>query len=101
MKAYSKDLSQRVVHAVDEGRPRIEIVQLFGVSLATVKRYLKQRRETGHLAPKPIPDRPARKGDALQMALKTQLEAHPDATLEEDAIGKRRLDLGVMTKSKG
>jgi transposase len=83
MKAYSQDLRQRVVRAVDEDRPRTEIVQLFAVSLTTIKRYLKQRREVGHLASKPIPGRPARKRGALQMGLKTQLEAHPDATLEE------------------
>lgn len=83
MKAYSQDLRQRVVHAVDEGRPRTEIGQLFGVSLATIKRYLKQRREIGHLTPKPIPGRRAWKGDALQLGLQSQLEAHPDAILEE------------------
>jgi transposase len=43
MKAYSQDLRERVLRAVDLGRPRAEIVQLFGVSLATIKRYLKQR----------------------------------------------------------
>jgi transposase len=83
MKAYSQDLRQRVVRAVDEGRTRAEIVQLFGVSLATIKRYLKQRRETGHLTPKAIPGRPAKKGGALQVGLGTQLVAHPDVTLDE------------------
>jgi transposase len=83
MKSYSQDLRQRVVRAVDEGRSRAEIVQLFGVSLATIKRYLKQRRETGALLPKAIPGRPARKGALLDAQLKPQLEAHRDATLEE------------------
>lgn len=45
--------------------------------------YLKRRRETGDVQAKPIPGRPARKGAALQAGLKEQLEAHPDATLEE------------------
>jgi transposase len=40
MKAYSQDLRERVLRAVDLGRPRAEVVQLFGVSLATIKRYL-------------------------------------------------------------
>ena len=44
MKAYSQDVRERVLRAADLGRPRAEIVQLFGVSLATIKRYLKQRR---------------------------------------------------------
>jgi transposase len=72
MKAYSQDLRQRVVRAVDEGCTRAEIAQLFGVSLATIKRYLKQRREkSGHLIPKAIPGRPAKKGGALQVGLGT------------------------------
>src|SRR6266699_352198 len=56
MKAYSKDLREHVLRAVDQGHPRAEIVRLFGVSLASIKRYLKQRRETGELSPKAIPD---------------------------------------------
>lgn len=56
---------------------------MFGVSLATIKRYLKQRRETGDVQAKPIPGRPAKKGPTLQAGLKEQLEAHPDVTLEQ------------------
>ncbi|PZW18047.1 hypothetical protein EI42_06395, partial [Thermosporothrix hazakensis] len=41
-----------------------EIVHLFGVSCATIKRYAKQQRETEELTPKAIPGRPATKGDA-------------------------------------
>lgn len=83
MKAYSYDLRQRILRAVDQGRPRKEIVSMFGVSLATIKRSLKQRRETGDVQAKPIPGRPAKKGPALQAGLKEQLEAHPDVTLEQ------------------
>lgn len=83
MKPYSQDLRERVVKAVDEGLSRSEIVHLFGVSEATIKRYLKLLRETGSLAPKSIPGYPPRKIGALQKGLQPQLEAHPDATLEE------------------
>jgi hypothetical protein len=48
-----------MLRAVDQGMPRAEIVKTFDVSLATLKRYLKQRRETGDVIPKPIPGRPA------------------------------------------
>jgi transposase len=83
MKPYSQDLRERVVKAVDEGHSRSQIVQLFGVSEATIKRYLKLRRETGNLAAKPIPGYPPIKVGALQKGLGPQLEAHPDATLQE------------------
>lgn len=83
MKAYSTDLRERVMRAVEEGRPREEIIHLFGVSRATIKRYAKQHRETGNLAPKRIPGRPATKGDALRADVWSQLEANRDATLPE------------------
>jgi transposase len=83
MKAYSQDLRQRVVQAVDQGQTQAEIAKTFTVSVATIKRYLKQRRETGHVQPKAIPGRPAKKGAVLQAHLRAQLAAHPDATREE------------------
>ncbi len=49
MKAYSQDLRQRVLRAVDAGQTQAEIAKTFAVSVATIKRYLKQRRETGHV----------------------------------------------------
>lgn len=83
MKAYSQDLRERVLRAVDLGRPRAEVVQLFGVSLATIKRYLKQRREEGHMRPKAIPGRPPKKRAQVEADVLPQLLAHDDATLEQ------------------
>jgi transposase len=83
MKAYSQDLRHRVLRAVDAGHSQAEVATTFAVSVATIKRYLKQRRETGHVEPKTIPGRPASKGVVLQAHLRAQLEAHPDATREE------------------
>src|SRR6266567_2873638 len=71
------------MRAVDAGQSQAEIAKTFAVSVATIKRYLKQRRETGHVLPKAIPGRPAKKGAVLQAHLRAQLEAHPDATREE------------------
>ena len=82
MKAYSQDLRERVLRAVDQGYQRNDIIKLFGVSRATIKRYLKQRRETGEVRVKPIPGRPPKKLAPLQAGLRAQLEAHADATLE-------------------
>lgn len=47
MRAYSKDLRLRVLAAVDRGMPRGEVAETFSVSVSTVKRYLRLRRETG------------------------------------------------------
>ena len=83
MKAYSVDLREKVLRAVDQGYAREEIVKLLGVSRATIKRYLKQRRETGTVAPKTIPGRPPKKLGLLQAELVAQLQAHADLRLED------------------
>src|SRR5579864_1183340 len=83
MKAYSQDLREKVLRAVDQGYARQEIVKLLGVSRATIKRYLKQRRETGTVAPKAIPGRPPKKLGPLQAELVAQLQAHDDLRLED------------------
>jgi transposase len=84
MRAYSMDLRERVVAAVDRGTPRKEIVHMLGVSEPTIRRYLRLRRETGSVAPKPPPKRPFSIGRSLKhrRALWKQLEEHNDATLE-------------------
>jgi hypothetical protein len=41
MKAYSTDLREKVLRAVDQGYARGESIKLLGVSRATIKRYLR------------------------------------------------------------
>ena len=72
-----------MLRAVDEGQSRAEIIDHFQVSRATIKRYLKQRRETGTVLPRPIPGRPPKKGAALQMGVQALLEAHPGASQQD------------------
>lgn len=83
MKAYSVDLREKVLRAVDQGYAREKIIELFGVSRATIKRYVKQRRETGSVAPKAIPGRTPKKLGLLQAGLAAQLQAHDDLRLED------------------
>src|SRR5215218_3406180 len=83
MKPYSKDLRIRVLAAVDRGMPRGEVAETFGVSEPTVRRWLRLRRETGGVDPKPPSGPPARKGRALEEALPAQVSRNPDLTLEE------------------
>jgi transposase len=83
MNAYSKDLRLRVLAAVDRGIPRKEVADLFGVSLSTIKRWLKRRYRTGDVNTYKIPGRPSVKGKALREWLPKQLEANPDLTLSE------------------
>ncbi len=83
MRAYSKDLRVRVIDAVDRGVARPEVAGQFQVSPRTIKRWLRRRRELGHLAVSRRPGPPARKLGPLRAGLLPQLEAQPDATLRE------------------
>jgi transposase len=80
MKPYSKDLRLRVLAAVDRGTPRKEVARVFGVSEPTIRRYLRLRRESGDVEPKPVPGPPARKGAALEAALPAQARANPETS---------------------
>ena len=64
--------------------PPEEAARTFSVSVPSIKRWLKLRKETGDLEPgKGTPGPPALKGAALQEWLPRQLENNPDLTLEE------------------
>lgn len=84
MNAYSKDLRLRVLEAVDRGVSRKEIADLFGVSLSTIKRYIKRRRAGQDLEPRPSTGRKRRILATAEekRALWEQLEEHDEATLE-------------------
>lgn len=83
MKAYSKDLRLKVLDAVDRGVDRKEVAGVFGISLPSIKRWLKRRREKGDVEPTPIPGPPARKGVLVEGWLPTRLENESDLTLRE------------------
>src|SRR5215208_2073835 len=83
MNAYSKDLRLKTLSAIDRGIPRKGAAGLFGVSLSTIKRWLKRRQETGDVRIYEIPGGPSVKGAALREWLPMQLEANPDLTLKE------------------
>ena len=87
MKPYSKDLRLKVLAALDRGTPRKEAAEVFRVSLPSIKRWLRLRRTTGDVSPKPAPGPEARKGAALEAVLPSQVRENPDAT---DARGAPR-----------
>jgi len=84
MNAYSLDLRLKVLDAVDRGIPRKEVVRTFGVSMPTLERYLRRRREGEGLAPRRSPGRTPSICASVEQrrALWAQLEENADATLE-------------------
>jgi transposase len=84
MQIYSKDLRIRAVDAVERGIPRKEVVEIFSVSLTTLKRWLKMRREGKDLSPGLSTGRKRRILATLEekRLLWEQLQENDDATLE-------------------
>jgi len=103
MKAYSLDMREHIVQAIDRGIPKADIVRVFGVAPSTVKRYARQRQATGKVAPKPIPGRRRQLTAAHEQALLAQLQADPDATLKRHRATLQRdqgLNVSITTISR-
>ena len=85
MEAYSIDLRERVIEAVDEKKgTQQQIATIFGVSARWIRKLLRQRRETGSIAPKPHGGGhpPKFSGKRLER-LRSLVDHDPDATLQE------------------
>ena len=99
------DLRSRIVAAVDQGRgPQQTVAALFGVSYAYVKKLLRQRRETGSIAPKPHGGgHPAKLTPAQAARVRGYIEQTAnDATVDEvQAFIRRRLKVEVSRATAG
>jgi transposase len=83
MRPHSEGLRMRVVEAVVGWTARAGVTREFAVSGPTIELWLRQRRETGSLAPKPDSGPVAVKTGAQLAALPERLTGHADATLAE------------------
>jgi transposase len=83
MRAYSQDLRERIVAAIEAGESQPGVARRFGVGVTTVGNYLRLRRATGGLAPRPRPGGQPEIPPARYPVLRAQLEADPDATLAQ------------------
>jgi transposase len=85
MRAYSNDLRERLVAAVERGDyPLRQLAPLFSVSLSFLVRLLQRHRRTGSVQPEPHGGGPPPKLDAAAQArLPALVQDQPDATLAE------------------
>jgi len=83
MKAYSVDLRQRVLDALERGMLRKEAVTTFQVSESSIKRWDKLRRERSTLKSSRPTGRPATLKHHDDAVLHRLVAATPDATLTE------------------
>ncbi len=106
MAAYSVDLRERIVEAVERqvGSKR-EIAQLFGVHESFLYKLLRQKRERGDLAPLPHGGGARAKLSAEQwQQVASWIAVTPDATLAElqaQVQQKLRVRMGLSTVWRG
>jgi transposase len=105
MNAYSLDLRLKVLDAIDRGIPRKEVVRTFGVSMPTIERYLRRRREGVELDPGRSPGRTPSICATVEerRMLWDQLEENSEATLERHCElweQKRKVKVSISTMSR-
>jgi transposase len=83
MKAYSTDLREKILDAVDRGMPKSEAARTFGVSRSSVKRYAAARREGRPLAPRKHPGSEPKLDERARKILRADVEARPATTLKD------------------
>jgi transposase len=84
MKAYSEDLRQKVVEAVEQrGTSKSETARLFSISLSSVKRYTRLASRGEPLTPRKGGGRPPKADELTRKLLEEDVRARPSATVQE------------------
>jgi transposase len=84
MKAYSEDLRQKVVQAVQQrGTSKSQAARLFGISLSSVKRYSRLAGHGESLAPRKGGGRPSIADETTKRLLEEDIRTRPAATVKE------------------
>ena len=83
MKAYSVDLRERIVGAVQNGQSHRAVAQRFGVAKATVTRLVCQFDQHQSLTPGKASGKPPRLCDAHWHSIETFLADSPNASVAD------------------
>jgi transposase len=84
MKAYSEDLRQKVVQAVEQrGTSKSQAARLFSISLSSVKRYTRLAGRGEPLTPRKGGGRPPIADETTRRLLEEDIRTRPAATVKE------------------
>jgi transposase len=84
MKAYSQDLRERVIAAVDAGQQsHREIAATFAVSKSVLDKWTKRWRDTGSVAALPFAGGRQRALKDCADVIQAEVKQQPDVTLDE------------------
>ena len=83
MKAYSKDLRQKIVDAVRRGMSKAQAARTFGVGISTVKRYATKIQRGEPLEPGTAPGKRPKMDERISKLLEEDLKERPFVTLRQ------------------
>jgi transposase len=84
MKAYSEDLRQKVVQAVQQhGTSKSQAARLFSISLSSLKRYIRLAGRGESLTPRKGGGRPPIADETAKRLLGEDIRTRPAATVKE------------------
>jgi transposase len=83
MKAYSIDLRQKIVDAIERGMPKAAAARTFGVGISTVKRYATKTQRGEPLKPGKAPGKRPKMDEKVSKLLEGDLRERPFLTLRE------------------
>ncbi len=80
MNAYSLDMRERIVAALDSGERVVSVAERFGVGERTVRTY-RQRARAGQLAPRPRPGKAPRLRQTQEANFVSMVQETPNWTI--------------------
>jgi len=83
MKAYSKDLRQKILDALGRGMSKAQAARTFGVGISTVKRYATKAQRGEPLEPAKAPGKRPKMDERVSKLLEEDLKERPFVTLRE------------------
>ena len=100
MKPYSEDLRRSIVRAVEGGTSKSAAARFFGVSLSSVKRYLRIAQRGASLAPrKKGGGRPPKTDQTTEELLREDVKERPAATVTERRQSLERITGKALSDS--
>ena len=84
MHAYSEDLRKKIIEAVERrAMKKSEVARLFGVSLSSVKRYVRTFRQGRPLSPGKAPGKRPKLDERAKRLLEADLKERPFVKLHQ------------------
>jgi transposase len=83
MKAYSQDLRERAIAALEAGKTQAEVAVQFDIHKSTLEKWWYRWRDTGSCAALPANAGPKRKLQAAESIIRTTIKQNPDVSLAE------------------